>query len=52
MVPFDADEVYRIIDDGQCILTTVDPLKALKAIIKLIDSHDVTVCWAEVEKLQ
>lgn len=45
-------EVYRVIDDGTCILTTLDPRKALVALTKLIDKHDVTACWADVEVLK
>lgn len=52
MAPSNAEEVYRVIDDGTCVLTTVDPLKALKALIKLIDKHGVTACWAETEVLK
>lgn len=45
-------EVYRVIDDGTCILTTMDARKALIALTNLIDKHDVTACWADVEKLK
>ena len=45
-------EIYRVIDDGDCILTTLDPRKALVALTKLIDKHDVTACWADVEVLK
>lgn len=45
-------EVYRVIDDGDCTLTTLDARKALIALIKLIDKHDVTACWADVEVLK
>lgn len=45
-------EIYRVVDDGNCILTTLDPVKALKALMKLIDKHDVTACWADVEILK
>jgi hypothetical protein len=45
-------EVYRVIDDGDCILTTLDPRKALLALNKLIDKHDVTACWSDVETLK
>jgi hypothetical protein len=43
--------VYRVIDDGQCILTTLSAEKALAALMGLIERHDVTVCWAEREFL-
>jgi hypothetical protein len=45
-------EVYRVIDDGFCILTTLDSTKALKALLKLIDKHDISACWADVEILK
>lgn len=45
-------EVYRVIDDGDCILTTLDAHKALVALMELIDKHDVTACWADVETLK
>ena len=48
----DAVEVYRIIDDGDCVLTTLNPRKALLALMKLIEKHDVTVCWADLENLK
>jgi hypothetical protein len=45
-------EIFRVIDDGTCVLTTLDARKALIKLIELIDKHDVTACWAESEKLQ
>jgi len=45
-------EVFRVIDDGTCVLTTLDPRKALFALIKVMDKHDVTACWAEQENLK
>jgi len=45
-------EVYRVIDAGDCVLTTLDPRKALLSLNKLIEKHDVTVCWADVEILR
>ena len=45
-------EVYRVIDDGECILTTLDARRALIALNKLIEKHDVTICWADVEQLR
>lgn len=45
-------EVFRVIDDGDCILTTLDPRKALFALMELIDKHEVTACWADHETLQ
>ncbi len=45
------NEVYRVIDDGQCILTTLDARKALLALMELIEKYDVTVCWADKDIL-
>lgn len=45
-------EVYRVIDDGTCILTTLNPHKALVVLTKLIEKHDITSCWADIEVLK
>ena len=45
-------EVFRVIDDGDCVLTTLDPRKALLALMALIEKHDVTACWADREELK
>jgi hypothetical protein len=45
-------EVYRVIDGGDCVLTTLDPRKALIELIEQIDKHDITACWAEIEELK
>lgn len=45
-------EVYRIIDDGDCVLTTLDPRKALLRLMEMIEKHSVTQCFASVEKLK
>jgi hypothetical protein len=45
-------EVYRVIDDGICVLTTMDSRKALLALMKLMEGHDVTFCWCDKEILQ
>lgn len=45
-------EVFRVIDDGTCILTTLDPRKALLALMKLVEKHDITNCWADREELK
>lgn len=44
-------EVYRVIDDGTCVLTTLDARKALLALQELIEKHDITNCWSETEYL-
>lgn len=48
----ETSKVYRVIDDGKCVLTTVSPRKALVTLIELIEKHDITHCWAEEEDLQ
>ena len=45
-------EVYRVIDDGDCVLTTLDPRKALLKLMEMIEKHDVTSCWADMEVLK
>jgi hypothetical protein len=45
-------EVYRVVDDWDCVLTTLDPRKALLALMKQIEKHDVTSCWVDVEILK
>lgn len=44
-------EVFRLIDDGTCIMTTTDPYKALKVISSLIEKHNVDVCWVDIETI-
>lgn len=45
-------EVIRVIDDGDRIITTFDPLKALHALQDLIEKHDVTACWVDFEEVE
>jgi len=45
-------EVFRVIDDGDCVLTTLDPYKALKAIQEVMEKHDITACWVDFETLR
>ncbi len=45
-------KVYRVIDDGECVLTTLSAEKALLLLMDLIEKHDVTACWADVEELK
>ncbi len=45
-------EVYRVVDDSLVVMTTLDPVKALKKIAELIEKHDVTWCWVEIDTLQ
>lgn len=45
-------EVFRVIDDSNCILTTLDSRKALLALRDLIEKHDVTACWIDMEILK
>lgn len=48
----EATKVYRIIDDGTCVLTTLDAAKALKTLQELLDKNEITVAWSEEEPLQ
>lgn len=45
-------EVFRVIDDGECVLTTLDPYKALKALQELIEKYDITHTWVDFETLK
>lgn len=45
-------EVFRVIDDGECVLTTLDPYKALKALQDLIEKYDITHTWVDFETLR
>lgn len=47
-----SNEVFRVIDDGTCVLTTLDARKALSKLMELIEKHDVTNCWADAEELK
>jgi hypothetical protein len=46
------DEVFRVIDDGECVLTTLNPYKALRAIQEVMEKHDITACWVDFEDLR
>jgi hypothetical protein len=46
------DEVFRVIDDGDCVLTTLNPYKALRAIQEVMEKHDITACWVDFEDLR
>ncbi len=45
-------EVFRVIDDGECVLTTLDPYKALTALQAVIEKYDITHCWVDFETLR
>lgn len=45
-------EVFRVIDDGECVLTTLDPYRALKALQEVIEKYDITHCWVDFETLR
>jgi hypothetical protein len=45
-------KVFRVIDDGDCVLTTLDPYKALRALQDVIEKYDITNCWVDFETLQ
>jgi hypothetical protein len=46
------NEVFRVIDNGTCVLTTLSPRKALMALMKLIETYGITDCWADREDLK
>jgi hypothetical protein len=45
-------EIFRVIDDGDRVITTFDPLKALRALQTAIEKHDVTACWVDFEVVE
>lgn len=45
-------KVYRVIDDGDCVLCTLDPAKALKRLQTVLDKHDISWAWVDEETLQ
>ena len=46
-------KVYRVVDDGMCILTTTDELKALRRYHEIMDANDKinTYGWVDTEDL-
>lgn len=45
-------EVFRVIDDGDCVVTTVNPYTALRALKVIMDKYDITSCWVDFEVLK
>lgn len=45
-------EVIRVIDDGDRVLTTFDPMKALRALQEILEKHDVTAGWVDFEEVE
>lgn len=45
-------QIYRVIDDGSCVLTTADELAALRLLRKLAEKHNVTAAWVDDEELK
>jgi len=45
-------EIFRVIEDGDRIMTTADPRKALEALEGLIEKHNVTWCWVDIEEVE
>jgi hypothetical protein len=43
------NEVFRVIDDGDRVITTADPYKALHLLQELIEKHNVNACWVDFE---
>lgn len=44
-------KVYRVIDNSTAVLTTVDELKALRLLRKIMEKYDVTWGWVDEEEL-
>lgn len=46
-------KVYRVIDDGECILTTTDRVKALEKLLILSNKYELvsTYFWLDEEEL-
>lgn len=42
-------KVYRVIDDGMCILTTTDELKALRRYQEIMDANEKVNNWGWVD---
>jgi hypothetical protein len=40
-------KVYRVIDNSDCVLTTLDELTALRLLRKIMEKHDVTWGWID-----
>lgn len=50
--PTEGQKVYRVIDDGDCVLTTLDPVKALRRLQEVLDKHEILWAWYDEETLQ
>jgi hypothetical protein len=44
--------VWRVIDDGTCVLTTIDADKALRKLMEILEKYDVTCAWVDEEVLE
>lgn len=45
-------EIFRVIEDGDRVITTSDPRKALGILEDLIEKHNVTWCWVDIEEVE
>lgn len=45
-------KIYRVIDNGDCVLTTDKSIKALKVLNEILEKHDVTVAWCDEEEVK
>jgi hypothetical protein len=45
-------KIYRVIDNGDVVLTTDSELKALRKLREVMVKHDVTWGWVDEEVLQ
>lgn len=46
------NQIFRVIDDGDRVITTSDPYVALVLLSRLIEKHDVTACWVDIEEVK
>jgi len=45
-------KIYRVIDDGTCVLVTADELTALRRFQLIMEKHDVTAGWVDAEEVK
>jgi len=45
-------KIYRVIDNSEQVLATVDELKALRLLRKIMEKHDVTWGWIDEDIIE
>lgn len=45
-------KIFRVVDDGECVLTTADELAALRLLRKISEVRNVTECWVDDEDVR